>query len=155
MENKVLLVCEENECSEGTVNRVIEFNNESGISEVRCLKIIKHPPMQDCEHGGADTEKKEKALDKENQQKQERWIAHEEEVHGAEMKVLVDKLKKGGIGDVKIRFLTKEIGFGNSVIHELEDGNYDTIVVTEGMWENMNGKKVPSRTKVITVSNPL
>ncbi len=155
MENKVLLICEEKECSEETVKRVIALNNESGISEVRCLKIIKHPPMQYCEHGGADSEKKERALDKENQQRQERWIAHEEEIHGAEMKVLVDKLKKGGIDDVKIRFLTKEIGFGISVIHELEDGNYDTVVMTERMWEHINGKKVPSRTKVISVSNPL
>lgn len=155
MENKVLLICEEQECSEGTSNRVIDLNNESAISEVYCLKIIKHPPMQDCEHGGADSEEKEKTLDKENQQKQERWIAHEEEVHGAEMKDLADKLKKGGISDVKIKFLPKEIGFANSVIHELEDENYDTVVMTERMWGHINGKKVPSRTKVITVSTSL
>ncbi len=155
MGNKVLLICEEKECSEGTINRVIDLNNESGISEAYCLKIIKHPPMQYCEHGGANSEEKEKALDKENQQKQESWIAHEEEIHGAEVKVVVDKLHKGGIADVKVRFLPKEIGFSNSVIHELEDGDYDTVVMTERMWDNINGKKVPSQTKVITVSAPL
>lgn len=153
MKKRVILVCEEKSCSTNTIDKVVQISKEEKVSEVNCLKVIPHPPMQFCEHGGADREEDEKALDMENRAKQGEWISHEEEIHGGEMKDVVERLKEHGVDDVKIKFLVKEIGFGSTLTNELIDGRYDVAVMTDHLWDQVDGKKVPAETKVITVAN--
>lgn len=155
MKKRVILICEEECCPEASLEKVSEMNRDGEVGEVNCLKVISHPPMQWCEHGGADSEPAEHALDSANRKKREAWTAHEESIHGEKLKGVVDRLKGEGIGEVKIKFVQEEITLGNSIINELIDGSYDTAVITERIWDKMNGKKVPSETKVITVRNKL
>lgn len=155
MGKKVLIICEETGCSSKVIEKAIELNNEGQLSELYCLRVINHPPLQWCEHGGADNDKAEHALDLENRKKREAWVVNEEAVHGEAVKKVVEKLNDGGVENVKVKFIEKEIAFGNTLINEMKDGSYDTVIMTEKSWDHINEKKVPHEIEVITVSGPI
>lgn len=155
MGKKVMLICEEEGCSSKVIEKAVELNNEEQLSELHCLRVINHPPLQWCEHGGADDEKGEHSLDMENRRKREEWIAHEKAIHGEAVNEVVKRLEDEGVKNVKIKFIEKEISYGNSLLNEMQDGRYDTVIMTEKSWGQVNGKKVPHETNIITVSGPI
>ena len=151
MGKKAILICEEKGCPDAALKRMGEINGEEPLSEIYLLKVIPHPPMQFCEHGGADSGAEERRLDAENRRRQQKWHVHEEKLHGPEVKGLVERLKGEGLKKVKVRFLEKEISFSNSVISELKEGGYDIAVMSEKSWDAIEGKKAPSTIRIVTV----
>lgn len=151
MGKKVILICEEKGFPGSGIDKIIEMNREEPVENVSILKVIAHPPMQWCEHGGADREPNEHALDEANRKKREIWRAHEKELHGEEIAAITEGLKKGGVKNVRVKFLEKEIGFSNSVINEFKDSSYDMAVMSEKTWDSIDGKKVPREIKVVTI----
>lgn len=150
MTKKLLLICEEEGCSEGTFNKIAELNSKEKISGIYYLKVIKHPPLKWCEHGGADTEAEEKILDLENRRKREKWIAHEEKIHGKAAKKVVDKLKDIVPADVRIKFIQEEIDFADSILNEINESGYNMVVMPEKIWDKIHGKKIAPEIKIFT-----
>ena len=151
MGSKVVIIFEEKGFPEAAIAKISELNLEGVLSEVNLLKVIKHPPMQWCEHGGADSEDSEHALDKENRKKRGDWTLHQKALHGQEIDEVVGKLKKAGFDNIKVKFLEKEISFSGSVVHELNDGDYDVALMSEKSWDAVEGKKINKSVKVVTV----
>lgn len=155
MGERILLICEEAGCSYAAIEKVAEVNREKDISETCILRVISHPPMQWCEHGGADSEKDERSLDDEIRKKREEWMEHEEKLHGREAKNIIDSLEKNGVKDIKIRFIQEEIDLATSLVTEMNEGDYGTVIIAERMWDRLSSKKVAKKItsgiKIITV----
>ena len=151
MGKRVILICEEKGCPSAGIDKIAEINKTEPLHDVSILKVIDHPPMQWCEHGGAEGEPEEHALEEANRKKRESWVDHEKHIHGEEVSSIADRLKGEGVKNVRVKFLEKEIGFSNSVINEFKDGSYDLAVMSEKTWDSIDGKKVPKEIKVVTV----
>lgn len=151
MGKRVILICDEKGCPSAGIDKIAEMNKSETLDDVSILKVIDHPPMQWCEHGGADKEADEHALDEANRKKRESWVDHEKQLHGEEISGIADRLKGEGVKNIRVKFLEKEIGFSNSIINEFKDGNYDVTIMSEKSWDSIDGKKVPREIKVVTV----
>ena len=150
MENKVILVCEKDGCPDKLINKAAERNREESFEGVCLLQVIDHPPMQWCEHGGADTEKGERALDNENLSKRLEWAVHEKELHGEALGKAVEALKGKGLSDVKIKIIQEEISFSSTLVNNLNDEGCRTVIMSEKTWDAMDGRKLDKAVKVVT-----
>ncbi|MDH3975680.1 MAG: hypothetical protein OEV42_15485 [Deltaproteobacteria bacterium] len=151
MGKRVILVCEEKGYPDAGIDKIAEMNKSEPLDDVSILKVIDHPPMQWCEHGGADKEADEHALDEANRKKRESWFDHKKQSYGEEISAISGRLKGEGVKNIRVKFLEKEIGFSHSVINEFRDGFYDVAIMSEKTWDSIDGKKVPSEIKVVTV----
>jgi len=151
MGKRVILICEEKGCRDTSIDKIAELNRSEALDDVSILKVIDHPPMQWCEHGGAEGEPEEHALEEANRKKRESWVDHEKQIHGKEVTAIAERLKGEGVKGVRVKFLEKEIGFSSSVINEFKEGSYDVAVMSEKTWDSIEGKKVPKEIKVVTV----
>ncbi len=151
MGKKVVIIFEEKACPATAVDKLSELNSEEAFSEVSLLKVIDHPPMLWCEHGGADTEESEHTLDMENRKKRGEWAVHEKDLHGQEVDEIVEKLKETGLDNIRVKFLEKEISFSSTVVNELNDSEYDLAIMSEKSWDAIEGKKINKSIKVVTV----
>ena len=151
MGKRVVIIFEEGGCPSAAVDKISKLNLEGAFSEVDLLKVIDHPPMQWCEHGGADTEQSEHALDMENRRKRGEWVVHEKDLHGQEVNEVVEKLKETGLDNIRVKFLEKEISFSSTVVNELNESEYDLALMSEKSWDAIEGKKINKSVKVITV----
>lgn len=151
MGSRVVIIFEEKGCPAAAVDKLSELNQEGGLSELSLLKVIDHPPMQWCEHGGADNEESEHALDKENSRKRGEWALHQKDVHGQEIDDIVEKLKRAGLDNIKVKFLEKEMSFSSSVVNELNDSDYDLALISEKSWDAIEGKKISKSVRIVTI----
>jgi len=151
MGDRVVLIFEEKGCPVAAVDKLSEMNKKEAFSEINLLKVIGHPPMQWCEHGGADNEESEQALDKENRRKRGQWALHQKDIHGQEMDEIVEKLKRVGLENIKVKFLEKEISFSSSVVNELNDSDYDLALISEKSWDAIEGKRIDKSIRIITI----
>ena len=151
MAKRVILICGEKGCPRAAMDTISEMNIIEPLEDVSILKVIDHPPMQYCEHGGADKESDEHALEEANRKKRESWLDHEKELHGKEVSAIVERLKVDGVKKVRVKFSEKEIGFSNSVINELEDNSYQVAVMSQKTMDKIEEKKIPEDIEVITI----
>ncbi len=157
MEERVLLICEEGGCSDEAVEKVAEICRREPVKEVYVLKVLKHPPLQWCEHGGADSEEQEKALDEEVKRKRDEWIARQRESHEEEVEGVAGKLENLGVKGVRTKFIEEEIDLATTIVSEIEEAGYGTVVLSERVWDRISTrkavKKIPRETKIITVAS--
>ncbi|MDT8317045.1 MAG: hypothetical protein RQ824_03505 [bacterium] len=151
MGSRAVIIFEEKGCPSAAVDKLLELNQEGELSELDLLKVIDHPPMQWCEHGGADNEESEHTLDNENRRKRGEWALHQKDVHGQEVNEIAETLKRAGIDNIRVKFLEKEISFSSSVVNELNDSDYDLALISEKSWDVIEGKKIKKSVTIVTI----
>ncbi len=150
MENKVILVCDKEGCPDKIVAKAAELHKTENFVRLYLLQVIEHPPMQWCEHGGADSEKDERARDNANLSRRLEWAVHENELHGEALKESVEKLKEEGIEEVRIKIIQEEISFSSTLMNDLNEEGCRMVIMSEKTWDAIDGRKLDKAVKVVT-----
>ena len=151
MGKDVVIIFEEDGCPEAAVDKLSELKAAGPISEINLLKVIDHPPMQWCEHGGAGSGEREHELDRANSIKRAEWVTEQKKLHEKEMEKAVINLQQLGLDNIKVRFVEKEISFSNTVVNELNEGGYRLAIMSEKSWDAVEGKKIGSGISILTL----